>query len=144
MSIVNIENCHEIIPNLFLGNYLVANDIELLKSLGITHILNCAIEHPNYFPNDFIYHNIPMYDDVTENLLQFIEQGCEFIDKSKKVYVHCHAGISRSSSIVIAYLMKRYSKRFKKILKYVQNIRSVVNPNQGFQIQLECYEDEVV
>lgn len=137
-----IDNCHEIVPNLFLANYLVANDIELLKALGITHIINCSIEHPNYFPNDFIYLRVPIYDHTSENIMKYFDETFEFIQKSKKVLVHCHAGISRSSTIVIAYLMKKYSKDFRKVLKYVKNIRNIVNPNEGFRLQLECYEEE--
>ncbi len=137
------ENCHEIIPNLFLGNYLIANDIEFLKSLGITHILNCSIEHPMYFPNEFVYLHLPIHDIFSQNILQYLNETYEFINKSTRVYVHCHAGISRSSSITIAYLMKKYSINFQKALKYVQSIRKIVEPNEGFQIQLECYEDEV-
>lgn len=140
-----IDNCHEIVPNLFLGNYLVANDLEYLKVLGITHIINCSVEHPNYFSNNFNYLYLPLHDDTSENIFIYFNKSFEFIrdchKKNGKVLVHCHAGVSRSSTIVIAYLMKKYKKPFYKTLKYIQSIRGVVNPNEGFRLQLECYEE---
>ena len=131
------KNYHQIIPNLFLGNYHLANDLELLKKLGITHILNCSIEHPNYFPNDFVYLHLHIHDDPSFKISQHFQQTRKFIDSAKKIYVHCHAGISRSSTIVIYYLMKKFNSDLETILSYVQNIREVVQPNEGFLLELE-------
>ena len=38
--------------------------------------------------------------------MKFIPECLKFIESGKKVFVHCAAGISRSSSIVIAYIMQ--------------------------------------
>lgn len=153
---------HEIIPNLFLGSCVVARNISTLKSLGITHILNCSYENPEYFSNDFTYLSLPLRDSCSQNIIQYFDRAYEFIHavlfpsaastastrKGKssigKVYVHCQAGISRSSTIVIAYLMKLYSQSFQKVLHYVRGVRKIVNPNEGFRLQLECYEDEIM
>ena len=32
----------DLLPYLFMGSLKNANDVQLLKSLGITHVLNCA------------------------------------------------------------------------------------------------------
>ena len=55
--------------------------------------------------------------------------------------VHCQAGISRSASIVIAYLMtKRNMPMFKDALAYAQERRYMVYPNDGFTAQLIDYQ----
>lgn len=44
-----------------------------------------------------------------ENLLQYFDKAVNFIEQAMKdtnVLVHCMAGISRSTTIVVAYLMK--------------------------------------
>ena len=60
--------------------------------------------------------------------------------KSGNVLVHCFAGVSRSSTIVMSYLMKKLGMTFKEVLDYVRKKRWVVNPNPGFVRQLKRYE----
>lgn len=49
-------------------------------------------------------------------------------------------GISRSSSLVIAYLMKENSWKLNVAFGHVKKQRSYVNPNYGFQRQLKKFE----
>jgi atypical dual specificity phosphatase/dual specificity phosphatase 12 len=55
--------------------------------------------------------------------------------------VHCYAGISRSASIIISYLMKKYNWSYEKAYNYVKNKRPIINPNRGFKKQLIQYEN---
>lgn len=78
------------------------------------------------------------------------------------ILVHCHAGVSRSSTIVITYLLKYHQNLFAlpvllrfpeqtapppptdpkvtdRAIEYVQNIRPIVSPNMNFRVQLSCY-----
>lgn len=57
------------------------------------------------------------------------------------VIVHCHAGISRSASVVIAYIMKYRMKSFKEALDIVRGARSIVEPNIGFTATLIDFEE---
>ena len=57
--------------------------------------------------------------------------------------VHCHAGISRSATIVIAYLMKALSMTLEEAYKLVKSRRPRIKPNQAFISQLMEYEKEV-
>ena len=54
--------------------------------------------------------------------------------------VHCYAGVSRSSTIVISYLMKKLGWPYKKTVEHVRKQRWVCNPNPGFVKQLKHYE----
>lgn len=54
-------------------------------------------------------------------------------------FLHCASGVSRSASIVIAYLMREEGRSYRAALECVRGIRSVVQPNSGFVHQLEWY-----
>ena len=95
------------------------------------------------------YNNI--YDSPLQNILNIIPICVAFIDeslnKNVNVLVNCFAGISRSSSIVLAYLMY-YDVKYKNIpanllrsLNHIKKYRNIVNPNYGFINQLFNYED---
>ncbi len=53
-----------------------------------------------------------------------------------------YAGVSRSSSCVIAYLIREQKMSFLNALSYVRQKRCVVHPNQGFGAQLQKYEKD--
>ena len=91
-------------------------------------------------------------DDDLSNLQNPIDKAYEFIThrsllkkaddvkvnevKKKLILVHCRAGVSRSPSIVIGYLMKKYNYSF--LLSYIMVVkaRSIINPNKSFFKQL--------
>jgi len=60
-------------------------------------------------------------------------------EKKSGVLVHCMAGISRSASIVVAYLMKLNNWDVEKSLDTVKQSRKFIDPNAGFRRQLELY-----
>lgn len=85
---------------------------------------------------DVEYANIKHYFKKTNQFLQKIERLGE------RVFVHCSAGISRSPTIVIAYLL--FSKRFtilKDAFMFVKEKRNIISPNLGFMRQLKEYEE---
>lgn len=62
------------------------------------------------------------------------------IESGGIVFVHCKAGISRSATSVISYLMKKYSWTLSKTTTFVKSRRSVICPNFGFTRQLQEWE----
>lgn len=129
-----------IIEGLYLGDYRHATSKKWLKENGITHIVNCAIEHKNYFPKDFIYLELKLDDAEDQIIYGSLEKSYLFIknalERGGNVLVNCHAGISRSSSMVIYYLMKSRSVPYDTAFFYVKHKRPQVNPNKGFVRQL--------
>lgn len=110
----------EIIPSLFLGNLTAATDIKWLKETKINYILtvdSCPLPRKiqELLPNLIIKY-ISVTDMPREDLLTHFEDSYEFIDHAlqlnDKILIHCYFGVSRSATIVIAYLMKKYGKSF--------------------------------
>lgn len=140
----------EIEPGLFLGNLTAATDVNWLKKTGITHILtvdSCPLPRKiqERLPNLIIKY-IQVTDMPREDLLTHFEDSYEFIDRAllesnNKVLVHCYFGMSRSATIVIAYMMKKHEKCFSDAFQVVKEKRRYVGPNPGFLAQLKLYED---
>lgn len=128
---------------IFLGSIFSLYDNTELKNARVTHVLSCcSLSFPG--SDAFIRLSFDINDICTENIYRYFKQGIEFIDKSKIVFVHCAAGISRSSSFVIAYLMWKERITFDKAKENIKKCRPCVNPNEGFVIQLKEFEKELV
>lgn len=136
----------EIIPQLYIGNKSSASDEHLIDSLGIKFILNVTKDHPNYFEHrpDLVYKQISVNDSSQEDIGAHFEEALWFIDEGRKqgkgILVHCQAGISRSATIVIAFLMKYEMLSLNDAYKLVKEKRPVISPNLNFMGSLLKYE----
>lgn len=87
---------------------------------------------------------IGVQDSSETNLQQYFEMCIEMIekyeDRNENVLVHCNAGVSRSASICIAYLMKRDHMTLREAYYHLKSKRKVIYPNIGFWKQLIEYE----
>lgn len=129
-----------ITDKIYLGNSDTAKDKELLKDRGITHILVCGYFLHKFHPDDFIYKVIEIDDCLTDRIDKYFKECIEFIESSHKVYVHCRAGISRSSSIVIAFMMWKHKLSYEDAKNLVQDKRDCISPNPNFEEQLKEFE----
>lgn len=134
-----------ILPFLFLGGERNAkNLVELTTRTQISHIINMAWECANAFPEQFVYSNFRLSDYSYENIFEIFEAAADTIElvrrKHGRVLVHCVQGISRSASIVCAYLIKYQHLSLKESMELVQRSRPIAFPNVGFQKQLAIYE----
>lgn len=130
---------------LYLGDIFSAKDIVFLKNKNVSVVLSVAEDSGlNYEKTHIKIHEIiPAFDTPKFSLLDHFEKGFDFIEENRKnnnILVHCFAGVSRSASIVIAYLMKKNDWGFEKSWIFVKEIRGCVWPNPGFQKQLLEYE----
>lgn len=134
-----------IIPNLYLGDISAAHDVEKLKSLNITHVL--TIEDNSL--DSSVYKKFDKYkfkklaDHQFSDILAVFEECLTFIDEAIKegnnILVHCFAGMSRSATLVLAYIMSKEKQSVKKTLDQVRKNR-FVRPNMGFYKQLELFQ----
>lgn len=54
--------------------------------------------------------------------------------------MHCLAGVSRSPTVITAYLMATLKLRWKEALAIIKQTRPFVNPNPGFIEQLKLFQ----
>jgi atypical dual specificity phosphatase len=127
---------HEIIDNIYVGSGYHASNWELLEKLEITHIINVAVEIPNYFENDIDYLKIDKIKDDGEeiynkNELDILLENIHKILKNKKnkLFIHCLVGRSRSVTILIAYLIKYHKINLDESLKLIKSKREYINPS---------------
>lgn len=144
-----VSPINRVTDNIFIGDHNAASNFEILKNHGITHIINCAEEVPNYFGYsstkgliEFEYINLNLLD-TTDSIIPAASRAYEYIKRESKkkdkarFLVHCHMGRSRSASVVIYYLMRRFGPFYEDALETVKKARPMVNPNESYTSQLE-------
>lgn len=138
-------DANQIIERLWLGSLSAAQHRPVLKELNFSHILTVG-EMPPKYPEEFTYLVIPLEDQNTSNLIEHFTKTHDFIDnfftttKETCLLIHCLAGVSRSTTVVISYLMKKLNMSFEEAFEHVRKERRFVNPNQGFQYQLKLFQ----
>lgn len=135
------KECSRIADHLYLGSEAVAKNREILRENGITHVLNCVgFVCPEYFKSDLVYKTLWLRDSPSEDITSILYDVFDYLEDVReqggRVLVHCCQGISRSTSLVIAYLMWRDGQSFENAFQYVKSARGVTNPNMGFACQL--------
>ncbi|KAD2394397.1 hypothetical protein R6Q59_012857 [Mikania micrantha] len=132
----------EILPEfLYLGSYDNASRSELLKTLGISRVLNTVPACQNLYKNSFTYHCLPDSPTLTfDDAVDFLEQ-CEK-DKAR-VLVHCMSGKNKSPAVVMAYLVKSRRWTFDQSYQWVKERRPSVDLNPGVLQQLQEYTNKI-
>ncbi|KAI6184247.1 Dual specificity phosphatase domain containing protein [Aphelenchoides bicaudatus] len=131
----------------YLSSQDVVNDFQLLKSNGITHIVNAGVGIANVFPKNFVYLNVNLLDLPDTDIRSHFDTVFDFIhnaiEKKGRVLIHCNAGVSRSSTLAIAYIMKFQNLRFQDAFDQVKAARPLIHPNDGFLKQLKLFDVEL-
>jgi protein-tyrosine phosphatase len=130
---------------LYIGDFASACNKEYLTKMEFTHVVTAILGVDAMFPDTFTYLNLPLRDLRQENIYQVFEKSSEFIknalkNENGKVYVHCVCGVSRSATLIAAYLIKEYGFSTDQAVEYMQSKRGCVAPNSGFRDQLKRYE----
>ena len=154
----------EVRPGLYLGGINVALDRPYLRQHNIQSIINCTTEIPCVFKKDNFstlksfsypvdqvymkneeeieYLHIRLVDEEIEQIGCHFDETYAFLESALKrgsVLVHCAQGVSRSASVVAAYLIRKEELTLKEALASICVVRQV-HPNRGFMKQLENYE----
>jgi len=137
-----LKEINQITDTIYLGNVEAAFDIPKLKKLGIRKILTVMSAFGNHYSeNAFIHKTIDIDDDYESNIICYFKECLLFMDGYDKVFVHCAAGMSRSATIVVAYLMWKRKLSLNEAIKFVKKKRPVISPNLNFMRQLEIFEE---
>ncbi|XP_007566344.1 dual specificity protein phosphatase 7-like [Poecilia latipinna] len=136
----------QILPYLYLGCAKDSSNLDVLGQYNITYILNVTPNLPNVFEHksQFRYKKIPISDHWSQNLSQFFPEAISFIDEARSkrcgILVHCLAGISRSVTVTVAYLMQRLNLSLNDAYDFVKRKKSNISPNFNFMGQLLDFE----
>ena len=151
-----MEDFNEIVPHLFISNWDTSNNINFIQEKNIKAVITLEMSlKPAEIVRYYKMHNIDFIhirinDSENEDISKYFEDTFDFIrehlNKGENVLVHCAAGISRSATIIIHYIIRTFFENndlrnldSMDILNYiVGRVRTIrlVNPNRGFSNQL--------
>lgn len=140
----------QIVPGLYISNWNSATDADLLRAAGIRRIICVTqkqksphvLEKYQRLGIEHIWFNLP---DVTNAPIELILPRTydlinESIERGEPVLVHCQAGISRSVTVVAAFLIKNKGMTATQALAKIRAVRPIANPNRGFRAALRRWE----
>jgi dual specificity MAP kinase phosphatase len=141
-----------IIPGkLYLGDRFQAESETVFQDLRVTHVVNATEGVANKFESRGVHYlRVGVQDSEEAKISLHFNKAHNFIDRvlshfytedeeQSVVFVHCAQGVSRSATIVLMYLMRKYDWDFDFALKYLKSHRTVVEPNPGFSRQLRFF-----
>nr|XP_046235212.1 dual specificity protein phosphatase 16 [Scatophagus argus] len=137
-----------ILPHLYLGCQRDVLNKDLMQQNDIAYVLNASntCPKPDFIPESHFL-RVPVNDSFCEKILPWLDRSVEFIEKAKasnaRVLVHCLAGISRSATIAIAYIMKRMDLSLDEAYRFVKEKRPTISPNFNFLGQLLDFEKKI-
>ncbi|PSN49194.1 hypothetical protein C0J52_10914 [Blattella germanica] len=118
-----------------------------LRDLGVTCVVNAAAELPDTpLPQEkeIAYLKVSVEDKSNSDLLSHMDAVADMIEEVQqaggKTLVHCVAGVSRSASLCLAYLIKHERMPLKKAFAHLRSRRPSIRPNTGFFTQLIEFE----
>lgn len=131
--------------NVFLSSHALAYDLEVLRVLGVSHVINVTHDHPNAAGAEdelgISYIRVPVIDESTQDIQSHLSRAVGFLDQAVRgggrVLVHCRHGQSRSASVLLAWFMQTRRWSLEEALAYLQTQRPRVCPNPGFQTQVQ-------
>lgn len=126
---------------LYLGDIFDANNDIYLKENNINTIISVAEDVDIKLTNPDIHiYKYNLQDSYDCDISIYFDEISDHIHKEHTVLVNCVAGISRSASFVIAYLMKYYNLTLEDAFLYVRKRRNRICPNKKFMTYLLEYE----
>ncbi len=142
------ESVHKIEDGLWLGDKHMYSDPELNSRFQtiVTAMLNAEVSENNIKEKvaGRTWLHVPVDDDYREDISKHFLSVIEFIDvereKGNTVYVHCAGGISRSPTLIAAYLMWEHTWTRRQAIEHIVAQRKIVDPNDGFMDQLLMFE----
>ncbi|XP_036193080.1 dual specificity protein phosphatase 13 isoform X2 [Myotis myotis] len=149
-----LSHINEVWPNLFLGDAYAARDKSKLAQLGITHVVNVAAGKFQVDTGAKFYHGMPLeYYGIEADDNPFFDLSVHFLPVARyirtalsvpqgRVLVHCAMGVSRSATVVLAFLMIYENMTLVQAIQTVQTHRDIC-PNSGFLRQLQVLDNRL-
>jgi protein-tyrosine phosphatase len=143
------DKCH-----VYQGGSHVLDKVDWFQQHMITHVISicdrtvgATVLEETKISSQNILHFRDL-DAPTTNLYKYFERTTRFIHEARceggNVLIHCAAGISRSSTITLAYLMTWLGEGYDKLILYLAKKREGVAPNGSFVRQLKKWESDPI
>ncbi|XP_046698097.1 dual specificity protein phosphatase 18 isoform X2 [Silurus meridionalis] len=134
----------QITDYLYISNGKTATDSSVLTRIGISCIINATQETDNFRLPSVEYVHVPVSDSPSAQIQEHFDPVADKILGVKalhgRVLVHCCAGVSRSATLCLAYLMKYREMSLTEAHALLRTCRPIIRPNHGFWRQLIDYE----
>lgn len=145
-----ISGVSKLLKNLYLCGGSAAS-VAMMQQLGVTLVINATtvteLTDTPLPAEDTRYLRIPVKDNREANLERYFHEVADMIEEECKaggvVLVHCVAGISRSASLCLAYLMKYHRMSLKDAYNHIKDKRPQIRPNVSFVKQLMDFEHKL-
>lgn len=135
-------------PGIYLGGVGAARELQRLQDLGVTHVVNASPIVPCFHRKALHYQTVDIYDDGDDDIKEHLQKTSVYISKvirkGGSVLVHCYAGQSRSSALVMAHLIRTRCISVEDALQCVRAVRQSAEPNAGFIRQLKEFASQFV
>ncbi|XP_058066635.1 dual specificity protein phosphatase 18-like [Anopheles bellator] len=146
-----ISGVSKLLKNLYLCGGSAAS-VAMMKQLGVTFVINVTM--PTELTDtplpaaDTRYLRLPVKDNREANLERYFHEVADMIEEESNAngvtLVHCVAGISRSATLCLAYLMKHHRMSLKDAYNHIKAKRPQIRPNVSFVKQLMEFEQLLV
>ncbi|KAM9272596.1 LOW QUALITY PROTEIN: serine/threonine/tyrosine-interacting-like protein 1 [Morus bassanus] len=137
----------EILPaKLYMGNFKQACDRQIQKDLKIKAQVNISEQPAILFAEEGKNLHVSVPDSLEADLFSTFATICHFIDAQLDhgaVLVFSSLGISRSSTVTMAYLMHSCQFSLKRAWDYVLKCKTNMRPHRGFVKQLSDWETRI-
>ena len=139
------EDISQVDDRLYISDGATAHCKETLLNHKITHIVNVTDNLVSKYPDEFKYANYPVDDFASEDLGIYFDEATKFIsdalseNEENRVLVHCFQGVSRSATIMTAFLIFKDKIPFHEAIEKIKKNRYIM-PNAGFKKQLYHYQ----
>merc|ERR1712038_190559 len=132
--------------NIYLGSEADALDLNFINSEKITTILSIQSWEIQKKMKNIKYEFVQANDNSEQDLYSKFKFICDFLKEheNERVLVHCQAGISRSATACLAYLMKEKNMSLDSSFVELKKRREIVCPNFSFLGQLKSWEQEIM
>ena len=127
--------------HVLIGGYLAAACPWAVRGAGVTRIVKMFDDDETYFGgatrlSGIEYAVFPAEDhpdfDIRPAASAAFSAVLAAVAANEQVLVHCHAGVSRSATVVALYLMRKHGWSSGAAIGHLQSIRPIVRPNPGF------------
>ena len=152
----NEFSADNVIDNIYIGNIYDAHNTDKLNDLNIKNVISAVTGFDNIYDDSFNHLSLNLIDNEDQNIIHYFEITNHYIDNiisknissssqynKNKILIHCICGVSRSVTILLAYIIKKYNYTPQYALKLVKKKRNIANPNPNFMKQLWTYYEEI-